>query len=149
MAPGLVELATGRSEWDEDDYPEYDGPLGTSWTTGPGTAENPSWATGSGSAGSPSWAARDGGEVRRREPDSTDDSGTLSRIKALIAMLEKTANPTIPGKYNPLSDHDMNMELRPSISGGMHRVGVTLPFRHGGLASNNLRSRGLGSLRRP
>ena len=96
MAPGMVELATGRSEWDEENYPGYDGP-GPSWTTGPGTAESPSWSSGgsTGSASRPSWAARDGGEVRRR------------------------------------------------------RVGVTLPFRQGGLASNNLRSGGLGSLRRP
>lgn len=96
MAPGMVELATGRSEWDEENYPGYDGP-GPSWTTGPGTAQSPSWSSGgsTGSASRPSWAARDGGEVRRR------------------------------------------------------RVGVTLPFRQGGLASNNLRSGGLGSLRRP
>ena len=133
-APALITQATQRSEWDADDeHGYYSGPYEKSWESGPGV----------------SWAAKDGGEVRRRESDSKYDSDALRRIKSLIEMLDKSANPTIPGKYNPLSDHDMRMELRPSISGGRHRVGVTLPFRHGGLASNNLRSRGLGSLRRP
>ena len=150
MAPGMVELATGRSEWDEETYPEYDGP-DPSWTTGPGTAESPSWSSSisSGSASSPSWAAKDGGPVVKRESDSKYDSNALGRMKSLIGMLGKVGNPTIPGRYNPLSDEDISMKIRPSMSGGMHRVGVTLPFRQGGLASNNPRSGGLGSLRRP
>ena len=150
MAPGMVELATGRSEWDEETYPEYDGP-DPSWTTGPGTAESPSWSSSisSGSASSPSWAAKDGGPVVKRESDSKYDSNALGRMKSLIGMLDKVGNPTIPGRYNPLSDEDIRMKIRPSMSGGMHRVGVTLPFRQGGLASNNPRSGGLGSLRRP
>lgn len=150
MAPGMVELATGRSEWDEENYPGYDGP-GPSWTTGPGTAEGPSWSSGAstGSASRPSWAARDGGEVKRRKPEAKYDSKSLSKIKGLLSMVDRTMNPSIPGKYNPLSDSDIQMKLRPSMPGGMHRVGVTLPFRDGGVASSNRFQRGLGSLRRP
>jgi len=150
MAPGMVELATGRSEWDEETYPEYDGP-DPSWTTGPGTAESPSWSSSisSGSASSPSWAAKDGGPVVKRESDSKYDSNALGRMKSLIRMLDRVGNPTIPGRYNPLSDEDIRMKIRPNMPGGMQRGGVTLPFRQGGLASNNPRSGGLGSLRRP
>ena len=134
MAPAAIVQATQRSEWDADDeHGYYNGPYDKSWESGPGV----------------SWAAKDGGEVKRRSMKSSNDTESLSRIKSLINMLQKTMNPTIPGKYNPLSDEDIRMKIRPNMPGGMQRVGVTLPFRQGGLASRNLRSGGLGSLRRP
>jgi hypothetical protein len=133
-APAAIVQATQRSEWDADDeHGYYNGPYDKSWESGPGV----------------SWAAKDGGEVKRRSMKSADDTESLSRIKSLINMLQKTMDPTIPGKYNPLSDEDIRMKIRPNMPGGMQRVGVTLPFRQGGLASRNLRSGGLGSLRRP
>jgi len=134
MAPAAITQATQRWELDEDDEDGYySGPYDKSWESGPGV----------------SWAAKDGGEVKRRSMKSSNDAESLSRIKSLINMLQKTMNPTIPGKYNPLSDEDIRMKIRPNMPGGMQRVGVTLPFRQGGLASRNLRSGGLGSLRRP
>ena len=134
MAPAVIAQATQRSEWDADDeHGYYGGPYEKSWETGPAV----------------SWAAKDGGEVRRRKPEAKYDSESLSRIKGLLSMIDRTMNPSIPGKYNPLSDADIQMKLRPSMSGGMHRVGVTLPFRDGGVASSNRFQRGLGSLRRP
>lgn len=134
MAPAAITQATQRWELDEDDDDGYySGPYEKSWETGPGV----------------SWAAKDGGEVRRRKPEPKYDSESLSRIKGLLSMVDRTMNPSIPGKYNPLSDADIQMKLRPSMSGGMHRVGVTLPFRDGGVASSNRFQRGLGSLRRP
>ena len=134
MAPAAITQATQRWELDEDDEDGYySGPYDKSWESGPGV----------------SWAAKDGGEVKRRGMKSSNDAESLSRIKSLINMLQKTMNPTIPGKYNPLSDEDIRMKIRPNMPGGMQRVGVTLPFRQGGLASRNLRSGGLGSLRRP
>ena len=133
-APAAIVQATQRSEWDADDeHGYYNGPYDKSWESGPGV----------------SWAAKDGGEVKRRSMKSSNDAESLSRIKSLINMLQKTMNPTIPGKYNPLSDEDIRMKIRPNMPGGMQRVGVTLPFRQGGLASRNSRSGGLGSLRRP
>jgi hypothetical protein len=134
MAPAVITQATQRSEWDADDeHGYYGGPYEKSWETGPAV----------------SWAAKDGGEVRRRKPEAKYDSESLSRIKGLLSMIDRTMNPSIPGKYNPLSEHDIQMKLRPSMSGGMHRVGFTLPFRDGGVASSNRFQRGLGSLRRP
>ena len=134
MAPAAITQATQRWELDEDDDDGYySGPYEKSWETGPGV----------------SWAAKDGGEVRRRKPEPKYDSESLSRIKGLLSMIDRTMNPSIPGKYNPLSDADIQMKLRPSMSGGMHRVGVRLPFRDGGVASSNRFQRGLGSLRRP
>lgn len=134
LAPAVITQATQRSEWDADDeHGYYGGPYEKSWETGPAV----------------SWAAKDGGEVRRRKPEAKYDSESLSRIKGLLSMIDRTMNPSIPGKYNPLSDADIQMKLRPSMSGGMHRVGVTLPFRDGGVASSNRFQRGLGSLRRP
>ncbi len=134
MAPAAITQATQRWELDEDDEDGYySGPYDKSWESGPGV----------------SWAAKDGGEVKRRSMKSSNDAESLSRIKSLINMLQKTMNPTIPGKYNPFSDEDIRMKIRPNMPGGMQRVGVTLPFRQGGLASRNLRSGGLGSLRRP
>ncbi len=134
MAPAVITQATQRSEWDADDeHGYYGGPYEKSWETGPAV----------------SWAAKDGGEVKRRKPEAKYDSESLSRIKGLLSMIDRTMNPSIPGKYNPLSDADIQMKLRPSMSGGMHRVGVTLPFRDGGVASSNRFQRGLGSLRRP
>lgn len=126
LSPAMMTEALLPTEWDEENYlAGYEGPYDKSWTTGPGV----------------SWAARDGGEVRRRssseeKKERSYDSPLLDRINRLSSIAHRIANPTAPGRYNPLSDEPVQFKIRPSANpSGMHRVGVTLPFNQGGLAS--------------
>jgi len=126
LSPAMMTEALLPTEFDEEDYlAGYKGPYDKSWTTGSGV----------------SWAAKDGGEVRRRsgskeKKDRSYDSSLLDQINRLSALANRIMNPTMSGKYNPLSDEPVQFKIRPSVNpSGMHRVGVTLPFNQGGLAS--------------
>ena len=128
IAPAYVQEALSTAEMDDeykDTYGSYSGPYDKSWRAGSGV----------------SWAANDGGEVRRRsgsreKDDESYDSLLANRIARLASLANRVSNPTVSGRYNPLSDERVQFKIRPSVKpGGMHRVGVTLPFNQGGLAS--------------
>lgn len=127
MAPIMMTEALLPTEWDEEDYLSgYSGPYEKSWNTGPGV----------------SWAARDGGRVssdkskRDLEKKDSDYLSVMSRLKRIVDVVDRAANPRLPSSMNPLGDYPVKVKVRPSLSGsGTHRIGVTLPFKEGGLAS--------------
>ena len=125
LSPIMATEAFLPSEYDEEDYlAGYSGPYDKSWTSGTGI----------------SWAANDGGPVvRRSKRDRREESLTetpIQKIVRLAGMANRVVNPTLPGKFNPLSDEEVQIKIRPSLNPmGMHRIGVTLPFNQGGLAS--------------
>lgn len=127
MAPIMMTEALLPTEWDEEDYLSgYSGPYEKSWTTGPGV----------------SWAARDGGRVssdkskRDLEKKDSDYLSVMSRLKRIVDVVDRAANPRLPSSMNPLGDYPVKVKVRPSLSGsGTHRIGVTFPFKEGGLAS--------------
>jgi hypothetical protein len=125
LSPIMATESFLPSEYDEEDYlAGYSGPYDKSWTSGTGI----------------SWAANDGGPVvRRSKRDRREESLTetpIQKIVRLAGMANRVVNPTLPGKFNPLSDEEVQIKIRPSLNPmGMHRIGVTLPFNQGGLAS--------------
>jgi hypothetical protein len=118
IAPVMATEALLPSEYDEEDYlAGYEGPYDKTWSSSPGI----------------SWAANNGGEVKKR---SAQPETPIQRVVRLAELAKRITDPTLPGKYNPLSDEPVRIKIRPSVNpSGMHRFGVTLPFNQGGLAS--------------
>lgn len=123
LAPVYANEVLLPYEEDKEDYlAGYSGPYDRSWTTGSGI----------------SWAARDGGEVKKRKDREEDEDfySVRNRLNRIINVADRVINPRLPSRYNPLSDEEVQLKLRPSLNPrGMHRVGVTFPFAQGGLAS--------------
>ena len=118
IAPVMATEALLPSEYDEEDYlAGYEGPYDKTWSSSPGI----------------SWAANNGGEVKKR---SAQPETPIQRVVRLAELAKRITDPTLPGKYNPLSEEPVQIKIRPSVNpSGMHRFGVTLPFNQGGLAS--------------
>lgn len=125
IAPVMATEALLPSEYDEEDYlAGYEGPYDKTWSSSPGV----------------SWAANNGGEVKRRsarkEKKNRIPETPIQRVVRLAELAKRITDPTLPGKYNPLSEEPVQIKIRPSVNpSGMHRFGVTLPFNQGGLAS--------------
>lgn len=125
IAPVMATEALLPSEYDEEDYlAGYEGPYDKTWSSSPGV----------------SWAANNGGEVKRRsarkEKKNRIPETPIQRVVRLAELAKRVTDPTLPGKYNPLSEEPVQIKIRPSVNpSGMHRFGVTLPFNQGGLAS--------------
>jgi hypothetical protein len=125
LSPVMATEALTPVEYDEEDYlAGYQGPYDKTWSSAPGV----------------SWAANDGGEVKKRSERKRSDENLsetpIQRVVRLANLTKRIANPTLSGRYNPLSDEPVQLSIRPNLNPkGMHRVGVTFPFNEGGLAS--------------
>ena len=125
LSPVMATEALTPVEYDEEDYlAGYQGPYDKTWSSAPGV----------------SWAANDGGEVKKRSERKKSDENLsetpIQRVVRLANLTKRIANPTLSGRYNPLSDEPVQLSIRPNLNPkGMHRVGVTFPFNEGGLAS--------------
>ena len=125
LSPVMATESLLPTEYDEEDYlAGYQGPYDKTWSSAPGV----------------SWAANDGGEVKKRSERKRSDENLsetpIQRVVRLANLTKRIANPTLSGRYNPLSNEPVQLSIRPNLNPkGMHRVGVTFPFNEGGLAS--------------